>query len=112
MARVEKTEAEYARQKDLYLAEHGKEGKRKRKIPAGGFETAYGDMAQDGTGSKTLCHLHTEEKTEQDCRVDEEAYKQFLEETDEQICRLADELNTVRVERRAAEYWVDYYKRK
>ena len=38
--------------------------------------------------------------------------KEILESADRTIQELGDELNTVRVERRAAEYWVDYYLQK
>ena len=58
-----------------------------------------------------LSYVYTHrKKQEQDCRAKRESGSSFSEETDAQICRLADELNTVRVERRGAEYWVDYFK--
>ncbi len=112
MARAEKTEAEYARQKDLYLAEQAKKESGKEKYRLAALKLHMEIWHRTALEARLSAIYTQKKKREQDCRVDEEAYKQFLEETDEQICRLADELNTVRVERRAAEYWVDYYKRK
>lgn len=110
IARAEKAEAEYVTQRDIYFAQKEKEESKQEKHRLAVLKLNMEIWHRTALEAR-LSAIYTRKKIkEQDCGTDKESYRAFMEETDVEIRRLADELNTVRVERRAAEYWVDYFK--
>lgn len=108
--RAEKAESEYAKQRAAYVALEGKEGSAEEKLRRAVSKLNMEIWHRTALEAR-LSYVYTHrKKQEQDCRAKRESAGSFSEETDAQICRLADELNTVRVERRGAEYWVDYFR--
>lgn len=108
-ARAEKAEAAYAKQRDLYLSEKENGGNRQGKLRLAVLKLNMEIWHRTALEAR-LSYIYTHKKRrEQDGRADEESYRSYVKETDAQIRCLADELNTVRVERRAAEYWADYF---
>lgn len=105
--RAQKAESEYEEQRDIYLAAM-------RTEETSDYKNAIlklnAEMKHRTALEAKLSYIYTLRKQRGETREEnKEAGIRFLEKTDLEIQKLADQLNVVRVERRAAEYWVDYF---
>lgn len=102
--RAERAEAEFGEQQNIY------DEAMKKKEEHSDYQRAVlklnAEVKHRTALEARLSYIYTMKKYKEQ---EGEEMKEFFVKIDQEIQRLADQLNIVRVERRAAEYWVDYF---